>query len=256
MNDYVNETAGDYFDELAVVLAEAGMPTDRVRAMLDDLAGYLAESGSGDPEEEFGPVAELARELAVTSPPPAADARTWRWTADLFHDVSMLNEYGAQGWEVDGVDAKGLFVSARDPEHPQQWEYRRELVSPGRRQSVLDLLAPDGWEPCGRWVCFEYFKRPKAASLGPAAELTAPPRPPGRSIFLSPKYHAFIAGLLATTALAAGALVLMFQVVGVEFDPIDESLDTILGALTGMAVAALAVMAALWLVARRHDRNR
>ncbi|MEU0477746.1 hypothetical protein ABZ260_00975 [Streptosporangium sp. NPDC006013] len=253
MNDYVNETAGDYFDELAVVLAGAGMPADRVRAMLDDLAGYLAESGGGDPEEEFGPAAELARELAVTSAPPAADARTWRWTADLFHDVKTLNEYGAQGWEVDGVDGKGLFVSVRDPENPQQWEYRRELVSPGRRQSVLDLLTPDGWEPCGRWVCFEYFKRPKAASLGPAAELTAPPRPPGRNIFLSPKFYAFIAGLLALTA---GALVLMFQVVGVEFDPIDESLDTILGALTGMAVVALAALAALWLVTRRRDRNR
>ncbi|WP_157594364.1 hypothetical protein [Streptosporangium amethystogenes] len=44
-----------YFDELAVVLAKAGMPADRVGAMLDDLAGYLAESGGGDPEEEFGP---------------------------------------------------------------------------------------------------------------------------------------------------------------------------------------------------------
>lgn len=242
-----------YFDELAVILAEAGMPADRVGSMLDDLAGYLAESGSGDPEEEFGPVAELARELAVTSAPPAADARTWRWTADLFHDVRMLNEYGEQGWEVDGVDGKGLFVSIRDPEHPQRWEYRRELVSPGRRQSVLDLLAPDGWEPCGRWVCFEYFKRPKAASLGPAAELTAPPRTPGRSIFLSPKFYALIAGMLA---LAAMALVPLFRVAETEVDTFDGSLDTILGLLTGMVVGALAMTTALWLVARRHNRNR
>ena len=77
MSGHVNETAGGYFDELAAVLVEAGMPADRIGATLDDLAGYLAESG-GDPEEEFGPAAELARELAVTSAPsaePAADAR-------------------------------------------------------------------------------------------------------------------------------------------------------------------------------------
>ncbi|GAA0832948.1 hypothetical protein ACFQVD_25150 [Streptosporangium amethystogenes subsp. fukuiense] len=250
MNSHVDETTGDYFDELAVILAEAGMPADRVGAMLDDLAGYLAESSSGDPEEEFGPAAELARELAVTSAPPAADARTWCWTADLFHDVRMLNEYGAQGWEVDGIDTKGLFVSTRDPEHPQQWEYRRELVSPGRRRSVLDLLAPDGWEPCGRWVCFEYFKRPKAASLGPAAELTAPPRTPGRNIFLSPRFYALIAGLLALTAVA---LVSVFRVAGTE---LDGSLDTVLGLLTGMMMGVLAVMAVLWLAARRRNRNR
>ncbi|MET8049969.1 hypothetical protein ABZU75_20470 [Streptosporangium sp. NPDC005286] len=253
MSGHVDETTGGYFDELAVVLAEAGMPADRVRAMLDDLAGYLAESGGGDPEEEFGPAAELARELAVTSAPPAADARTWRWTADLFHDVKTLNEYGAQGWEVDGVDGKGLFISVRDPENPQQWEYRRELVSPGRRQSVLDLLTPDGWEPCGRWVCFEYFKRPKAASLGPAAELTAPPRTPRRNIFLSPKFYALIAGLLVLTAVA---LVLLLQVAEAGLDTFDGSLDTILGLLTGMAVSALAVMTALWLAARRHGRGR
>jgi len=240
----MNGHAGDYFDELAVILTETGMPADRVEAMLDELAGYLAESDSGDPEEEFGPAAELARELAVPSAPPAADARTWHWTADLFHDVRMLNEYGAQGWEVDGIDAKGLFVSTRDPEHPQQWEYRRELVSSGRRRSVLDLLAPDGWEPCGRWICFEYFKRPKAASVGPAAELTAPPRPPKRSLFLSPKFYVLLAGLLVLT------LVLLFRAPEMEFD---GSLDTILGLLTGMVVGVLAVMTALWLAARRRN---
>ena len=195
MSDHSAETARGYLDELAVLLAREGMSADRVEVTLEELAGYLAESG-GDPEEEFGQAADLARELAVTSAPPAepaAGARTWRWTADLFHDVKMLNEYGAQGWEVDKVDAKGLFVCTRDPEHPQQWEYSRELIAPGRRQSVLDRLAPDGWEACGTWVRFEYFKRPRAASLGPAAELAAPPQAPRRGIFLSPKFYALVA---------------------------------------------------------------
>ncbi|MEU7991306.1 hypothetical protein AB0B56_41310 [Streptosporangium canum] len=255
MSGHVNETAGGYFDELAVVLVEAGMPADRIGATLDDLAGYLAESG-GDPEEEFGPAAELARELAVTSAPaaePAADARAWHWTADLFHDVKMLNEYGAQGWEVDRVGANGLFVSARDPEHPQQWEYRRELVTPGRRRSVLGLLAPDGWEPCGTWVCFEYFKRPRAASLGPAAELTAPPLTPRRNVFLSPKFYAFVSAVLLLTA---AVLVPLLRAAGAEIDGSDDSLDTILGLLTGAAVGALAMTAVLWLAVRRRGRRR
>ncbi|MDP9865941.1 MULTISPECIES: hypothetical protein [Streptosporangium] len=249
------EAGGGYFGELAVLLAEAGTPADRVRATLDDLAGYLAESG-GAPEEEFGPVAELARELAVPPAPPAgpaAGARTWRWTADLFHDVKMLNEYGAQGWEVDRVDAKGLFVSVRDPEHPQQWEYRRELVPPGRRQSLLDLLAPDGWEPCGTWVRFEYFKRPKAASVGPAAELAAPPQAPGRSLFFSPKFYALVA---ATLVLAAVALVSLLRSAGEELTGSEGGLDTVLGLLTGAAVGALVPMVLLWLAARRRDRRR
>ncbi|GAA3515813.1 hypothetical protein FHR32_006026 [Streptosporangium album] len=190
---------------------------------------------------------------AAPSAEPAVDVRAWRWTADLFHDVKMLNEYGAQGWEVDRVDAKGLFVSARDPEHPQQWEYRRELVTPGRRRSVLDLLAPDGWEPCGTWVCFEYFKRPRAASLGPAAELTAPPRTPRRNVFLSPKFYAFVSALLVLTAVA---LVPLLRAAGAEIDGSDDSLDAILGLLTGAAVGALAMMVVLWLAVRRRGRRR
>ncbi|MER5651022.1 hypothetical protein [Streptosporangium sp. NPDC002524] len=242
------ETARAYFDDLAVLLAEAGMPADRAAATVGELAGYLAESG-GDPEEEFGPAAELAGELAGTSGPPAepaADARTWSWTADLFHDVKMLNEYGAQGWEVDRVDARGLFVCARDPEHPQQWEYSRELVAGGRRRGVLDRLTPDGWEPCGTWVGFEYFKRPRAASLGPAAELTAPPQAPDRGLFLSPGFYAFVAGVLVVLALAMAALL--------RFGKLDGDMSTILGLLSGAAVGALIPMTALW-IARRRDRR-
>ncbi|MFF3444056.1 hypothetical protein [Streptosporangium sp. NPDC002721] len=242
------EKARAYFDELAVLLAKAGMSADRAGAMLDELAGYLAESG-GDPEEEFGPAAGLAGELAGTSAPPAepaADARTWSWTADLFHDVKLLNEYGAQGWEVDRVDARGLFVCARDPEYPQQWEYRRELVAAGRRRGVLDRLTPDGWEPCGTWVGFEYFKRPRAASLGPAAELTAPPRAPDRGIFLSSGFYAFVAGILVVTALAVAVLL--------RFGRLDGEASTILGLLCGAAVGALIPMTALW-IARRRDRK-
>ncbi|AWS44102.1 hypothetical protein [Streptosporangium sp. 'caverna'] len=247
MSDNSAETARGYFDELAALLAREGMPADRVEVTLEELAGYLAESG-GDPEEEFGQAADLARELAVTSAPPAepaAGARTWRWTADLFHDVKMLNEYGAQGWEVGTVDAKGLFVCTRDPEHPQQWEYSRELIAPGRRQDVLDRLAPDGWEPCGTWLRFEYFKRPRAASLGPAAELTAPPQAPRRGIFLSPKFYALVAAMLALAAVTLTRIGML-----------DGDSSTILGLICGAAVGALIPMIVLWRGSRRRGDGR
>ncbi|GAA4594606.1 hypothetical protein GCM10023194_61990 [Planotetraspora phitsanulokensis] len=248
MSGETAQTAGAYFDELAVLLVEAGMPADRVGATLDELAGYLAESG-GDPEEEFGQAAEFARELtaspAAEPAEPAADTQIWRWTADLFHDVKRLNEYGAQGWEVDTVDAKGLFVCIRDPEHPQQWEYRRELIAPGRRAQVLGRLAPDGWEPCGTWVRFEYFKRPRAASMGPAAELATPPGKPRRSLFLSPGFYGLVAVMLT---LAATTLL-------TRLGDLDDGLDTIAGLLCGAAVGALVSMVAVWLAARRRDRR-
>ncbi|MFD0885109.1 hypothetical protein ACFQ08_11195, partial [Streptosporangium algeriense] len=195
----------------------------------------------------FGPAEELAAELTGASAPPVEGADTWRWTADLFHDVKMLNEYGAQGWEVEKVDVKGLFVSVRDPDHPQQWEYRRELRRPG----VPGLLAPDGWEPCGTWVWFEYFKRPRAASLGPAAELSAPPRGPGRSVFLSPRFYAMAGAILAAEVVI---LVLLVVVGGVGFGE-SEGLGTLLGLFTGGALGVAAVTAALWLLSRPRDRS-
>ncbi|MER7128329.1 hypothetical protein [Streptosporangium saharense] len=236
-----------YFERLGAALTGAGMSADRVEATVADLRAYLAESG-GDPEEEFGPADALAVELTSASAPPEEGARAWRWTADLFHDVKMLNEYGAQGWEVERVDVKGLFVSVRDPGRAQQWEYRRELRRPG----VAALLAPDGWEPCGAWVAFEYYKRPRAASVGPAAELSAPPRAPRRGVFLSPKFYVLAAAVLAVEVVV---LVLLVVVMGVELGE-SEGLDTLLGLLTGGILSVAAVTAALWLLSRSRGGGR
>lgn len=230
-----------YFDELASHLSAAGMPDDRTKATIEELTAYLAESGS-DPVDEFGPPADLARELAGTSPTPAepaADAGTWCWTADLFHDVKMLNEYGAQGWEVQKVDGRGLFVSTRDPERAQQWEYRREPRGRGTR------LAPDGWEPCGTWVIWEYFKRPKAATLGPAAELTAPSARPERGIFFSPGFYALLAAIVAISAVTALSLIR-------SSGTASNGLETMLGILTGLAAGTAIPVIALWWRSKRR----
>lgn len=116
---------------------------------VDDLAAYVTESGT-DPVQEFGTPAEFAPQVAPAGEPatdetvPPSSAETWTWRADAFHERDVLNHYGDEGWEVERVDAAGRFVSHRDPENPQRWEYRREIVLPGRGQAVIDRLAPDG----------------------------------------------------------------------------------------------------------------
>jgi hypothetical protein len=206
-----------YFDTLAERLRESGLSDRQTASTIEDLATYVTESGA-DPEEEFGPVADFAARLSgahaqaadgAAAPETDQAMEIWRWTADAFHEREKLNEYGDQGWEVERIDALGRFVSHRDLARPQRWEYRRETVVLGGREKAVERLAPDGWEHCGTWVVFEYFKRPKSASLGPAGELDDAPDGPGRGIFWSKRFYVFIAGYaVALCAIAVGWLAL------------------------------------------------
>ncbi|WP_431901155.1 hypothetical protein [Nonomuraea sp. bgisy101] len=235
-----------YFDELAVRLRERGVPEDTVRATVADLTAYLSET-SGDPEEEFGPAAEFAEQLGVTPvAEPVAEEDTWRWTADIFVDERRLNEFGDQGWEVDRVDAVGWFISHRDLREPQRWEYRREVVTRKGRQALVERLAPDGWEPCGTWVFYEYFKRPKAASLGPEAGIDSPPSAPVKGVFFSKRFYLLMVVMLAGLIFAL-ALLPSASGAGEGF---------VVGLLIGAAGGALAGLGALWFAARRHNRSR
>ncbi|MCX5385868.1 hypothetical protein [Streptomyces sp. NBC_00083] len=205
----------EYFAELSRQLAARGMPEREAAATVADLTGYLAESGSTDPHEEFGAPDAFADRLTRDhgGERPGADAETWKWTSDIYTDRRLLNQYGAEGWEVEGIDFVGRFVCRRVPGEAMGWEYRRETTrGTGEHDALLAELAPDGWEPCGRWLHMAYFKRPLAAGAGPAAALTATPAPPARHVFFSPKYR----GLVALFALS----VVLF-VLAVGFDVID-----------------------------------
>jgi hypothetical protein len=243
----------DYFDALAASLRDRGVPQERITATIDDLTAYVQESGA-DPEEEFGPVADFAPLLCAepaagtareTVDAPAGD--TWVWTVDLFADTKRLNEFGEQGWEVDGLDKLGRFVCHRDPERAQRWEYRRLAVTSGGRRALVDRLAPDGWEPCGTWFSFEYFKRPQAASTGPAADLDAPPPAPSRRTFFSGRFYLFLIVWLLFVVLAVIGTTELSNVT----NPFDGA-DSIAGGVVGASV----VLAAFWLIMRRQNRKR
>jgi hypothetical protein len=221
-----------YFGELAAALGAAGVPADRIDATVSELAAHLAETGS-TPEEEFGPAAAFAARLGGTTPDvtgPADEAETWTWTADVYNDRRLLALHGDQGWEVERLDALGRFVCRRTSGTALRWEYRREIVGERRREGLLDRLEPDGWELCGEWFFYAYFKRPKAASTGPAAALTALPQRPARSWYIGTR-----AWLLAVGWPVAVALILMAYVT-----------DRLGFAVTFPALLAGAVGMALW----------
>jgi hypothetical protein len=233
-----------YFDDLAERLRGSGVPSDEVSGMVDDLAAYVAEAGTS-PEEEFGPVEKFAAQLAPSGndawdgdSPPDASAQTWRWTADAFHERTMLNRFGDDGWEVERVDSVGRFVCRRDGERPQRWEYRRETVLPSRRNAAAERLAPEGWEPCGSWVQFEYFKRPKAASLGPGAELQAPPGVPGKRFFWSRRFYVFIACYVVFIVVVCGGWL--------AFAPGNSRGGFLVGFLLGAVIAAVLMTVRMW----------
>jgi hypothetical protein len=244
-----------YFDELAERLRGRGLPAAEVDRTVADLAAFAAESGT-DPVREFGAPEEFAARLARdadpgpdpdtgTSPgavPPEA-AEAWTWRADAFHEREVLNRYGDEGWEVERVDSAGRFVSRRAGDHPLRWEYRREIALPRTRAAVAERLAPDGWEPCGTWFHFEYFKRPKAVMLGLEGEVDLPPEAPARRTFWSGRFYLFAVGYLAFLILVAVAW---------GFVALDDSPAALLAGLLAGAVAGAGLLS----LRRRHHRVR
>ncbi|MGV9693257.1 hypothetical protein ACWDUX_29595 [Streptomyces sp. NPDC003444] len=184
-----------YFEELTDALRAADVPGEQIDRTVAELRGHLAETGTA-PEEEFGPAARFAARLGGLAPAPGEPdgaAEHWTWTADLFNDRRMLAVHGDQGWEVESLDAIGRFVCRRVPGAALAWEYRREVITDRRRAQVLEELEPEGWEPCGEWLTYGYFKRPKAATTGPEGGLEALPARPHGWLFLSRRGKAVLA---------------------------------------------------------------
>ncbi|CAM5361822.1 hypothetical protein STANM337S_01438 [Streptomyces tanashiensis] len=180
-------TTDAYFAEFSGSLRAAHVPDEQIAATVEDLRAHLAETGTA-PEEEFGPAAAFAAQLGGLAPTPGEPdgrAESWTWTADLFNDRRMLAVHGDQGWEVESLDPLGRFVCRRSATAALRWEYRREIIGARRRTKVLAELEPEGWELCGEWLVYGYFKRPRAATAGPAGALGARPAAPHRRLFLS-----------------------------------------------------------------------
>jgi hypothetical protein len=239
-----------YLDELETLLREREVPEERVRETVDDLAAFVAEGGV-DPREEFGSVEEFADDLTGGDAGAETGTETMVWAADSFEAQGRLNELGAQGWEVDHLNRKGAFVSHRD-ENPQAWEYRQESAL-GRRERarMAERLAPQGWEPCGHYFTFAYFKRPLAALVGPEAELDERPEPARKRFFWG------VPGAVLTTFFLALLMVSLLSL-GLtlwEGDAADR-LMTLLGALVGGLLGLAVMTVVVWLFFKLFARIR
>jgi hypothetical protein len=226
-----------YFEELGTALRGEGFPSDRIATTIADLTGYLAETGT-TAADEFGPAARFAAQLSSGGRPggeePDSDAETWRWNSDIYADRRLLNEYGAQGWEVERIDRLGQFVSRRVPGAAMRWEYRREMTHNAEaRRGVTAELAPDGWEPCGEWFATTYYKRPVAATSGAAAALASTPGRPARRLFLSRRYRFMLVGWVILVA----ALGVLFVVTDIDLAG-PALVGAVVGAVVGGFLAA------------------
>ncbi|CAL9544931.1 hypothetical protein SUDANB121_04334 [Nocardiopsis dassonvillei] len=244
----------NYFDELAGRLAALGVDPEHSRALLEELSAHTADGGT-DPEDEFGPVDEFADSL-VPREEGGVDDEELLWTADAFEAPARLNGFGAQGWEVERVDRLGRFVGRRDREDPQTWEYRQEFCAGGAdRERLAARLAPDGWEPCGHWSVLAYFKRPRAVTAGPEAELDDLPAPGSRRAFFGVRGVLVIAVSLVVAAVSLGSLVYR----AADGSPATGGPEESAGFLVGALVGAALVVGAMWVGARVvrlvRDRN-
>ncbi|CAM5367279.1 MULTISPECIES: hypothetical protein [Streptomyces] len=237
-----------YFEELSALLRERDMPPARVDALVRELAAYAVEARS-PLVEEFGPAGELAdrltdRQSADAADGPEAGAETWVWTADALQEVRLLERFGGQGWEVERLDRLGRFVCRRDRQHPLRWAYRREAAGPRERERLTGRLATEGWEPCGVWGPFAYFKRPEAAVTGPAARLSRPPAPPRRRVYFAPR--------LCVTLVASVLVAVVMVRLGASGTGSTDG-ETLAGALVGLAAGGL-LGARVWKSAsRKHS---
>ncbi|MER7173795.1 HAAS signaling domain-containing protein [Streptomyces mesophilus] len=255
-----------YLAELAAALRESGLPEERIEATVADLATHLEQTGAEGPQE-FGPAGEFAAQLAPPDGGTAAESpvETWRWTADTYADEALLNRFGAEGWEVERIDGLGRFVSRRDIERPLRWEYRRELVSllgrEGRehhehrehregRERLNDRLASDGWEACGTWLVYAWFKRPLSAAEGPGPGLpTPPPRPaPRRRTQFGRRFR-------RTLALTGVALVAVAVVVGLAKGDAASGPGFASGLLAGAVVPLVLMAVVSWRTEKARARR-
>ncbi len=152
-----------YLEQLAGSLQRYGVEGTQIGEIVAEVESHLAESGE-DAVEAFGPPDAYAEHRAAslergTAPDDAWQRRTFRATA--FDEMRILAAAGQDGWELIGVAAFALSCRRpRDPGAVRRWAYRRRggINSDAR---VAGMRAT-GWEPCGLWLSFHYFKRPLA----------------------------------------------------------------------------------------------
>lgn len=158
----MSSASTSYLRELRAQLRAHGIAPDDTEEIIREAESHLVESG-GDPVDVLGTVEEFA--AAVVSrgreePPPISDGWEHRTItgATAFNEMRLLEEAGADGWQLVGCGPLQLHVRRPHGGGPP-WEHRRVLgghASDGR-------LANEGWELATTWMMFRYYRRPQRA---------------------------------------------------------------------------------------------
>lgn len=154
-----------YLEELYVCLQRYGLEHQQISEIMAEVESHLAESGE-TPLEAFGPPNVYAEERVSARERAAGgemQRRTFRATA--FDEMIILAEAGKAGWELLDVAAFALYCQRPwNLKEVRQWEYVRRVGF--NRNAIIAEMEIQGWQPCGNWTPFHYFKRP----LRPAVE--------------------------------------------------------------------------------------
>jgi len=152
----MSDTPKTYLDDLAGRLRDRGLASGDVDDIVREAQSHLSEAG-GDPVEALGSVDEFVEAVVsrgdVTGPTDGWEYRTVTG-ATAFNELKLLEEAGAEGWELIGCAPLQLHCRRRT-EGASRWEYRREVGGPGRDAA----LARNGWELATTWMIFRYYRR-------------------------------------------------------------------------------------------------
>ncbi len=147
-----------YLEQLSACLQRYGLDSEQIGEIIAEVESHLAESGEA-PLDAFGPPYVYAEKRVAARERTTGgewQRRTFRATA--FDEMMILEEAGKAGWELYEVGALALYC--RRPwaiKEARQWEYARRIGL--NRSAIMAEMAAQGWEPCGHWSPFHYFKR-------------------------------------------------------------------------------------------------
>lgn len=153
-----------YLSDLAAELQRRGADSPRINEIVADVDRELTSRGAEfDPKDEFGPAADYAEKLMLRDEDSITPSGVRSWVfrsfrATAFDEMNVLADAGRQGWEL--MDVGILALNCRRPkniESATQWEYERRFSLD--RKGILADMVELGWEPCGIWAPFHYFKR-------------------------------------------------------------------------------------------------
>ncbi len=148
-----------YIEQLYVGLQRYGLDREQISEIIHEAQNHLVASGE-TPMEAFGPPDVYAEErVAAREKALGGEWQIRKFHGTAYDEMVILELAGKLGWELIAVATFGLHCRRPwDINEVRQWEYARPFGFNGDK--IITAMIAEGWEPCGSWTPFHYFKRP------------------------------------------------------------------------------------------------